>query len=98
MVLSHLFLAIIVFIIGVILVFLGIFYLMVHNRSFENKKEGESKSMLGESIGFILVGPIPIIFRSKGRNIRSVLIPIIITTALVIAFLMVLALALISIG
>ena len=52
---------------------------------------------MGESIGFILIGPIPIIFRGKGRNIRSVLIPIIITMALVIAFLMVLVLALISI-
>ncbi len=98
MVLSQLFLAIIVFIIGIILIFLGIFYLTAHNRSFENKKEKESKSMLGESIGFILIGPIPIIFRGKGRNIRSVLIPVIITMVLVIAFLMVLVLALISIG
>ncbi len=98
MVFSQLFLAMIAFIIGAILIFLGILYLTVSNRLFENKKEKEGENVLGESIGFILVGPIPIIFRGKGRNIRSFLIPIIITTALVIAFLIVLVLALISIG
>ncbi|MEM4971864.1 MAG: hypothetical protein QXE01_11515 [Sulfolobales archaeon] len=97
MVLSQVFLAMIAFIVGVILISLGILYLMFHNRSIKGEEGREDRKILGESIGFILVGPIPIILRGRGKNTRSVLIPIIITMALAITLLVILTIALISI-
>ncbi|MEM1610986.1 MAG: DUF131 domain-containing protein [Sulfolobales archaeon] len=97
MIFLQVFLAMIAFIVGAILISLGILYLMFHNRSSKGEEGGEDRKMLGESIGFILIGPIPIILRGRGRNTRSILIPIIVTMALAITLLVILTIALISI-
>ncbi|MDT7887585.1 MAG: DUF131 domain-containing protein [Desulfurococcales archaeon] len=80
------FIAIVILVIGLLLIFLGMLYLISRSGLSRNEKEEKPKT---ESIGFILIGPIPVILRGRGEKLWPFLLPITVVMLIVIVTIMI---------
>jgi len=67
--------AILVAIAGVVMILAGALYMLRQPREYRG---GVGEEVKGESIGVILLGPVPIILRGRGGRLLPLLLPIIV--------------------